>query len=285
MTRTLRIGISPCPNDTFIFHALAHNLVGALGIDFDFHFADVEELNHAALGPHGPHVTKLSVHAAALARPAYALLRSGAALGRGCGPVLVAREPGKTLADLADATIAIPGRNTTANLLLALTGVHHGPTLELVFDRIMDAVLDRRADAGLIIHEGRFTFADHGLYLVQDMGAWWEAAFNLPLPLGAIAARRDLPRETALAVQAAIRQSLEYAFAHPEASRDWIKSHAQELDEHTTTRHIRTFVNDYSLDIGPDGEHAMDTLVQKATQLAGLAAAENGKPEPPLFLG
>ncbi len=210
-SRILSLGISPCPNDTYIFHALAKGCID-LPCGFDLFMADVEVLN------------------------------SRAALGRGCGPLLVAREP-LSPADLAGARVAIPGRMTTANLLLSLHGALHGPREEMVFDQVMPAVAAGKADCGLVIHEGRFTYGGYGLHCVLDLGRWWESAYGLPLPLGAIAARRDLGGEAILAVQDAIRRSLEYANANPAASRGWIREHAQEMSDEVTDSHIRTFVN------------------------------------------
>jgi len=264
--RTLSLGISPCPNDTYIFHALAKGCI-PLPCGFDLFMADVEELNGRARAG-TLQVTKLSLAAMAHVLDEYVLLNSGAALGRGCGPLLVAREP-LSPADLAAARVAIPGRMTTANLLLSLHGVLQGPREEMVFDQVMPAVAAGRADCGLVIHEGRFTYGGFGLHCVLDLGQWWESAYGLPLPLGAIAARRDLGMETILAVQDAIRRSLEHANANPAASRAWIREHAQEMADTVIDSHICTFVNDFSLDLRDEGRAAIRVLLEKAAALAG----------------
>lgn len=277
-SRILSLGISPCPNDTYIFHALAKGCI-PLPCGFDLFMADVEVLNGRARAG-TLDVTKLSLAAMAHVLDDYVLLNAGAALGRGCGPLLVAREP-LSPADLAGARVAIPGRMTTANLLLSLHGTLHGPREEMVFDQVMPAVASGKADCGLVIHEGRFTYGAHGLHCVLDLGQWWESAYGLPLPLGAIAARRDLGEATILAVQDAIRRSLEYANANPAASRGWIREHAQEMSDEVTDSHIRTFVNDFSLDLRDEGRAAIRALLEKATAISG--GAGRGLPDLPLF--
>lgn len=264
--RTLSLGISPCPNDTYIFHALARGRI-ELPCGFELFMADVEVLNGRARAG-TLDVTKLSLAAMAHVLDEYVLLDSGAALGHGCGPLLVARTP-LSPADLAGARVAIPGRMTTANLLLSLHGVAQGPREEMAFDRVMPAVSAGRADCGLVIHEGRFTYGGYGLHCVLDLGQWWESACGLPLPLGAIAARRDLGASTILAVQDAIRRSLEYANADPAASRQWIRQHAREMSDEVTASHIRTFVNAFSMELGEEGRAAIRALLEKAATMAG----------------
>lgn len=275
-TPEISLGISPCPNDTYIFHALLHDCLD-LPFRVRLHMADVEELN--ALACRGElDVTKFSVGATAHIIDDYALLRSGAALGWGCGPLVVARAD-MDAAARATARVAIPGRMTTANLLLDLTDAFHGPREEMLFDAVMPAVLAGKADCGVIIHEGRFTYAEKGLVRLLDLGQWWEAAFAMPLPLGAIAAHRRLDPHLARAVEAAIRQSLDYANAHPEASRAFIRAHAQELSDSVTTAHIKTFVTDFSRELGTAGEKAIAALVERAARIQGRTA-----PLPPLFV-
>ncbi len=266
MQDRISLGISSCPNDTYIFHALLEGLV-PLPCGVDLHMADVEELNALALAG-TLDVTKLSVGVVPGIMDRYALLHSGAALGWGCGPLVVAREP-LSEAALRSARVAIPGRRTTANLLLELHGGFQGPREEMIFDAVIPAVAEGRADCGVIIHEGRFTYARHGLCRLLDLGEWWEGRFAVPLPLGAIAARRDLDRETALAVQEAIRASLRYADEHPEASREFVRRHAQEMDPAVTADHIKTFVTEYSLDLGKQGREAIELLVGRAVARAG----------------
>ncbi|MBA4358046.1 MAG: 1,4-dihydroxy-6-naphthoate synthase [Desulfovibrio sp.] len=275
----LSLHYSPCPNDTYIFHALASGLVSVPGlgfaVDFDVTLADVERLNAAAAAGL-PDVCKVSVAAAAGLLGEYRILRAGGALGRGVGPVLVARD-GMRLEDLHGQSVAIPGRRTTANLLFGLLCQERGiqPELvELAYDQVMPAVTAGRCTAGVVIHEGRFTYAEHGLVQLLDLGAWWEQARGLPIPLGCIVLRRSLDLNQGLdlarAVNAGIRASLDYARAHPEASAGYIRSHAQELEPLVIARHIETFVTAASLDIGPEGEAAVLALLAEARRVEGL---------------
>ena len=262
MTRPLTLGYSPCPNDTFIFHALVHGLVPLPGFTVSERLEDVETLNHLATGA-ALDITKVSCHALGHLRKSYCLLRSGGALGRGCGPLVVATTA-TTMSALRGRRIAIPGRLTTANLLLQLFGEGFETVVPMPFDRIMPALAEGVVDAGVIIHESRFTYAARGLHAVQDLGAWWEEETGLPIPLGCILARRDLGAATIGNIDAAIRASLEYAHAHPDAARAYIRAHAQELDAAVTAAHIDLYVNDFSLDLGPEGEHAIETLLARA---------------------
>ncbi len=263
----LTLGYSPCPNDTYIFHALSAGLVDS-SPDFDISLADVEELNRRALFA-DLDVCKVSVGALGGMLGEYALLRSGAALGRGVGPVLVAARK-MAAAELDGKTVGIPGRNTTANLLLGLFANDLGISLkrvEMRFDRIMPAIVSGELDAGVVIHEGRFTYAQSGLSKTADLGEWWEMNFGLPLPLGGIAIRRSLGPDTARQVELAIRKSLETANSDPSASRPYIKEHAQEMDDAVIDEHIRTFVTEFSLDLGPEGEQAVERLVLESLEL------------------
>ena len=269
----LELGLSPCPNDTFIFHALLHNLVPQPAPIVP-HLADVEELN--GLARQGKlAVTKMSLGVAAEIMNDYALLSSGAALGFGCGPLVVAREKLDANA-CRTARVAVPGLHTTANLLLSLNGGFQGPREAMLFSDVMDAVVDGRADLGVIIHEGRFTFEQRGLVKILDLGEWWEQTFHLPLPLGAIVVRRDVPLDLARAVQSAIAQSLAHARQHPQDSAAFIRSHAQELDDSVIAAHIRTFVTDFSLDLGDAGRAAITELVAKSAELAGKTLPQAG---------
>ncbi|MBU1229247.1 MAG: 1,4-dihydroxy-6-naphthoate synthase [Proteobacteria bacterium] len=269
----LSLHYSPCPNDTFIFHALASGLVAVPGVALDVALADVEGLNQAAAAG-TPDVCKVSVAAAAGLLDEYRILRAGGALGRGVGPILVARG-GVRLEDLHGRAVAIPGARTTANLLFGLLCCERGLSprlLELVYDQVMPAVSDGRCTAGVVIHEGRFTYAQHGLARLLDLGAWWEEERGLPIPLGCIVMRRSLGLDLARAVNAGIRQSLELAHEHPEASRQYIRSHAQEMDPQVIARHIETFVTSSSLDLGPEGEAAILALLAEARRVDGLGA-------------
>jgi 1,4-dihydroxy-6-naphthoate synthase len=273
--RTLTLGYSPCPNDTFIFHALVSGLVGAEGLAFRERLEDVETLNRLA-GEAALDVTKVSYGAIPHLVGDYVLLRSGGALGRGCGPLVVARRP-FTAEELADKRIAIPGRNTTANLLLRLFAPGAAPAIEMVYSDIMPAVERGEVDAGLIIHESRFTYPRHGLVKVVDLGEWWERTTGLPIPLGGILARRGLGVETIRAVDDAIRRSVEHAFAHPDAWKDYVRSHAQEMDEAVQRQHIDLYVNRFTADLGDEGVRAIHELFSRA-RAAGIIAEDVPSP-------
>ncbi|MFZ5425769.1 MAG: 1,4-dihydroxy-6-naphthoate synthase [Thermodesulfobacteriota bacterium] len=264
--RQLSLGISPCPNDTFIFHGLVHGVAPA---DPGFSLSrvvmtDVEELN--AMAARGElDVVKISMAAAADVAGLYRLLPCGGALGRGCGPLLVARA-GRGGAPAG--TLALPGARTTAALLASLSGVP-GRRVQMRYDEVMPAVARGDADAGVVIHEGRFTYEALGLELVRDFGAWWEEAYGLPLPLGVIAVKRDLGPEAAAMVAGAIRSSLSHAWEHPEDSREFVAMNAQELSPEVTKAHIATFVTPFSLDVGGEGRKAIEALAAEAFKAAG----------------
>jgi len=256
--RALSFGFSPCPNDTFAFHALVHGLVDA-PFRVEPVLLDIEELNRRA-HDRAFDLTKLSVGAFAGVGSSYRLLRSGAALGFGVGPLVVAREP-RSLADVAKGRIAVPGRETTAFRLLRLAAPDLGEIVELRYDRILGAVARGDVDAGLIIHESRFTYTEHGLVEIADLGKWWEAETGLPVPLAGICARADLDPELAAAAERAIRASVAHAFAHREASRAYVRAHSQEMSDAVCDAHIRLYVNERSLDLGDDGMRAIERLV------------------------
>jgi 1,4-dihydroxy-6-naphthoate synthase len=257
-TRELTFGYSPCPNDTFAFYALTHGLV-----DLPFRIRpvllDIEELNRRAHTGEFD-LTKLSVGAFAAVGDRYRLLRSGAALGHGVGPLVVARSA-MSLTEATRGRLAIPGRETTAYRLLRLAAPELGDVVELRYDKILAAVRDGDVDAGLIIHESRFTYAEHGLVKVIDLGEWWERETGLPVPLAGICARADLDTETAEIVQAAIRASVQHAFDHPAASRAYVRANAQEMSDAVCDQHIALYVNEHSLDVGDEGLRAIARLV------------------------
>jgi 1,4-dihydroxy-6-naphthoate synthase len=261
----LAFGFTPCPNDAFAFHALVHGLVPA-PFEVEPVLLDIEELNQRAAGAE-LQLSKLSFGAAAAAGDRYRLLRSGAALGHGVGPLVVAREAG-SLENAAAGRIAVPGRETTAFLLLRLAAPALGDVVELRYDRILDAVAAGEADAGLIIHESRFTYAEHGLVSVADLGEWWEGDTGLPVPLAGIFARADLESELVGEAEAAIRASVEYAFANPEASRDYVRSLSHEMSDEVCAAHIALYVNASSVDIGDEGMTAIDRLLGRAAAAA-----------------
>lgn len=264
----VNFGFSTCPNDTFAFHALVHGLVpGPKVVPF---LDDIEVLNARAERGEAE-VTKVSIAAYGRLRDRYALLRAGGAAGFGVGPIVVARER-----RAIGGRIAIPGERTTAALLLRLLGRFE--TIPMRFDAIEDAVLEGRADCGLLIHEGRFTYEAKGLTLLADLGVVWEERMRCPLPLAAIAIRRDLAKVLGGAVDEALRQSVEYAFAHRDASRDYVAAHAQEMDPDVAARHIRLYVNDYTLALD---ESAVEKMVGWA-ESEGVFAP--GTPAQPMFV-
>jgi 1,4-dihydroxy-6-naphthoate synthase len=254
----LTFGFTPCPNDAFAFHALVHGLVDA-PFAVEPVLLDIEELNRRARSGE-LELTKLSFGAASGAGDRYRLLRSGAALGEGVGPLVVAREPAM-LEEAAAGRIAIPGHDTTAFLLLRLAAPDLGDVVELRYDSILDAVAKGDADAGLIIHESRFTYEEHGLVKVADLGDWWEGETMLPVPLAGIYAREDVEVEP---VERAIRASVEYAFAHPEASRGYVREHSHEMSAEVCRAHIDLYVNGYSVDLGEPGLAAIERLAAAA---------------------
>ncbi|AMV73912.1 1,4-dihydroxy-6-naphthoate synthase [Desulfuromonas carbonis] len=262
MSSPLSLGYSPCPNDTFIFYALTHGRIALPGIRISERLADVETLNQLALAG-VLDLTKVSYHAFGHLRDEYLLLRSGGALGRGCGPLVVAPQA-LAMADLKGRRIAIPGRLTTANLLLQLYGEGFEELLILPFEQVMPAVLRGEAAAGVIIHESRFTFHQLGLHQVLDLGAWWEAETGLPIPLGGILARRELGPELIQQLEGALTASIDYAYAHPMEPRSYIKRHSQELADAVIDQHIDLYVNDFSRTLGPEGERAVTELLRRA---------------------
>jgi 1,4-dihydroxy-6-naphthoate synthase len=265
--RELRFGHSPCPNDTFAFHALTHGLVEA-PCKITPVLLDIEELNRRAKSGEFE-ITKLSVGAFAGVGDRYRLLRSGAALGHGVGPLVVARAatPGNaakqpmTLADAARGRMAIPGRDTTAFRLLSLAIPGKIDVVEMRYDLILGAVERGDVDSGLIIHESRFTYQDHGLSKIADLGEWWEQETHLPVPLAGICVRAEIDAELSAAIERSIRASVQYAFDHPGASRAYVRAHAQEMSDAVCDEHIKLYVNRHSLDIGDEGLRAIERLV------------------------
>ena len=266
--RPLRLGFSPCPNDCVVFHALVHD-PNHTDLRFEVVLDDVEALNTMAAAGELD-VAKVSYHAAAHLLANWALLPSGGALGRGVGPLVVTRDE---LPDLAGKLVAIPGGRTTATLLLRLAAPEARVT-ELRYDAIMPAVAAGEVDAGLIIHESRFTYRDHGLRAHLDLGAWWEASTAELIPLGAIGVRRDLPPPVQREVARAVHASVAAAFADPAASAAFVAEHAQEMDPEVRARHVALYVNAFTLDVGEQGRRAVDTLLTAARRLHGLPATD-----------
>ncbi|GBC62818.1 1,4-dihydroxy-6-naphthoate synthase [Desulfonema ishimotonii] len=262
MSRRLTLGYSTCPNDTFLFYALAHKKVDCGDLDFDITLADVETLNQDARS--GTFDTsKLSFAAIGHLQDTYGLLRSGAALGRGCGPLIITR-PGFDPARLSSVKIAVPGLWTTACMLLGLYLEDPPDVVPMTFDRIMPAVAAGEYEAGVIIHEGRFTFGNYGLERLADLGEWWEEKTGLPIPLGGIAIRRDLGQDVARVAERAIRDSVACAFADRNAPAPYIRKYAQEMEDAVVQQHIDLYVNDFTLNLGPEGEKAVETLFRLA---------------------
>ncbi len=253
----LKLSISPCPNDTFMFDALVNGRIDTCGLDFEVLFADIEQLNARTIARESD-VSKISYAILPLIADDYMMLSSGSALGRGNGPLLVARET-LNLSD-NDLRIAVPGEHTTANLLIQRLFPALTNRTSVLFSEIAGRVASGEFDAGVLIHEGRFTYSDRGLHLCADLGSEWECRTAMPLPLGGIAVAKRLGVEVAKTVENLVRTSVEYALAHPEASRDFVREHAREMDGRVTESHIALFVNDFSVDIGDVGRRAIEAL-------------------------
>lgn len=269
MKTKLTLGFSPCPNDCFIFDALVHGKIATGNLEFDVQLEDVETLNQKALKGELD-ITKLSFHAYAKVLQHYLLLRSGSALGFNCGPLLIkSKLKSKKLKD--HWVVAIPGELTTANFLLSIAYPEIKYKKVMLFSEIESAVLSGEVDAGLIIHESRFTYEDKGLVKVADLGEFWENLIHAPIPLGGIVIRRDLAPELQQQVNSLIRKSVEYAFAHPESSMPYVRAHAQEMSEAVMKKHIALYVNAFSVDLGEQGKQAVELLFTKARELQLLS--------------
>ena len=262
----LTIGYSPCPNDCFIFDALIHGKIDTEGLQFEVLLEDVETLNKKALKGELD-ITKLSYHAFAYVLENYILLRSGSALGFNCGPLLI-QDARCTMKDLnSNSKIAIPGKLTTANLLLSIAYPNLTNKVEYLFSDIENAVLSGEVDAGLIIHENRFTYQDRGLKKIMDLGEFWDSLIHAPIPLGGIVIKRNLSNDLQQKVNRLIKKSVGYAFENPESSMDYVKAHAQEMSEEVIKKHIALYVNNFSIDLGETGINAVQLLFNKAKEL------------------
>jgi len=270
----IKIGFSPCPNDTFIFDALAHQRINTDDLDFEVVMADIEELNRMAFQAE-LEVTKLSFHAYMHLTDKYALLHSGSALGQNCGPLLIGKR-NFTADEIKNAKIAIPGEFTTANFLLDFAFPEIGSKEEMRFNQIENAVLQDEVDLGLIIHENRFTYADKGLVSIQDLGEFWESKTGYPIPLGGIAVRRDIDMERQQLINRCIHDSITFAFEHPEQSLPFVKEFAQEMKADVMRSHIDLYVNEYSKDLGIDGRSAV--LYMYRTMVAQGRISETVEP-------
>ena len=260
----LSLAFSPCPNDCFMFDAIVHRRIDLEGLEFAVTLADIEALNHAAFAG-APDVTKLSFHAYAYCVDKYMLLHAGSALGRNCGPLVISKRP-IPASEVAggNVRVAIPGRYTTANFLMGLAFPEARDKTEVLFSEIESALLADQYDVGVIIHENRFTYAARGLKKIVDLGEFWEESTGAPIPLGGIVVKRSLPDEVKQAVNRVMRRSVEYAFAHRETALPYVRAHAQEMSEAVMYQHIDLYVNDYSVDLGPEGRRAVQRLFDEA---------------------
>jgi len=264
----ISLGFSTCPNDTFIFDAMVHHKIDTEDLDFEVILGDVEELNNKALN-NVLDVTKISYHAYSKIANNYLLLDSGSALGYKNGPLLISKK--KIYSDeLHDVKIAIPGLNTTANLLLSIAFPEAKNKKEFLFSDIEDAILDNEVDAGLIIHENRFTYKKKDLKKIIDLGEYWEKETGLPIPLGGIAVNKKLENDLQLKINRVLKRSVEYAFKNPKSAYPYIKQHAQEMEEDVIYKHIELYVNNFTVDLGTDGRKAIEILYDKAISLGVL---------------
>lgn len=255
MDKTLRLSISPCPNDTFMFDAIVNGRIDCEGLSFEVEYHDIEELNHGVEAL-GPDISKISCAVLPAIKQHYRLLDSGAALGRGNGPLLVRRKGDKG----AIKHLLVPGVHTTANALVGRLFPQIEYREPMLFSKIAEAVERGDADGGVLIHEGRFVYERRNLELVADLGVEWERQTDLPLPLGGIVIKRELGDEMRSRVERVLRRSIEYAFDNPLLSRDYIKSHAQEMEDDVIEKHIALFVNNFSLSLGEQGRRALTLL-------------------------
>ncbi len=265
MKQKLKIGFSTCPNDTFIFDALVNNKIDTGNFEFDVMLADVEELNKMAFNKQLD-ITKLSFHAFTHISDKYEILTSGSALGYENGPLLISKR--KIYPDeIKDVKIAIPGKYTTANLLLSIAYPEAKNKIEYLFSDIEDAVLSNEVDAGLIIHENRFTYEEKGLIKIIDLGEFWQNKFELPIPLGGIVINKKLENNIKTDFNALLKKSIEFAFEDPSSSYEYVKKYAQEIDREIIYNHIQLYVNEFTLELGDIGKQAILKLFNEAEKL------------------
>jgi len=260
----LTLGFSPCPNDTFIFDALVHHKIDTEGLDFEVYLGDVEDLNQKAFN-NELDITKISYHAFGYLTDNYVVLNAGSAIGKGCGPILVKNNKSQ-ISNLKSCKIAIPGKYTTANFLLSIAHPEATNKVELLFSDIENAVLNGVVDAGLIIHENRFTYQDKGLEKIIDLGEYWENTTGALIPLGGIIIKRSLPLEIILKVNRLIRKSIEFAFENPNEPLSYMRQHSQEMDDNVMRQHVELYVNNYSIDLGLTGRDAITQMFNLAQE-------------------
>jgi 1,4-dihydroxy-6-naphthoate synthase len=270
----IEIGFSPCPNDTFIFDAMVHGRIDTEGLTFKVTMADVEELNRLAMA-NALQVTKLSFHAYAFVFERYMLLNSGSALGTNCGPLLISKRAFSS-EQIDSLRIAIPGRYTTANFLMAFAFPKAVNKTEMLFSDIEAAVARGDVDAGVIIHENRFTYAERGFRKLMDLGEHWEQTTGHPIPLGGIAVHRSIAPAVRKKIDRVLRRSVEYAMAHPAESLGYTSQHAQEMDPSVMQQHIALYVNAYSIDLGPKGKEAVGHMYAEGARIPGFPRVEGG---------
>lgn len=272
MMDPLSIGFSPCPNDTYIFYGLVHEKIGGFATFQQPLLEDVETLNLWAMEARLD-ITKLSYHALGHVLNEYCVLSTGSALGRGCGPLLVAKSPVEPQ-QLETGTIAIPGEYTTAALLFRMFLPGCKNLVVMRFDQIMDAIVTGKVDAGVIIHESRFTYKNLGLSCIQDLGQWWEASSGQPIPLGCIAARRSLGEEVISHVDQMIGHSIDYARVNPKNCLPYIREHSQELEKQVVNSHIDLYVNEFSRELGDEGRGAITEFLRRGRDAGILPESE-----------
>lgn len=273
---TLTLGFSPCPNDCFMFDAIVHRRIDLEGLDFTVRLADIEALNAAAFSGRVD-VTKLSFHAYAYCIGSYVLLDAGSALGRNCGPLLISKRAiSRDEVARGGLKIAIPGKYTTAHFLLSLAFPQVTNKTEMLFSDIEGALLNGSVDAGLIIHENRFTYAAKGLKKIIDLGEYWEEETGAAIPLGGIVVNRALPEDVRQTVNRVMRRSVEYAFANRTASLPFVREHAQEMSEDVMYQHIDLYVNEYSVDLGAEGRRAVEVLFERAKRVGVIPPVAAG---------
>lgn len=262
MTTTIRLGISTCPNDTFAFHALMHRLVDWRGLEFQVELLDIQQLNDRLMAGDFD-VAKASFHAGLWLAEEMWVLPSGSALGFGVGPLLLAAEPGEVPCEASQLTLC-PGEHTTASLLFSLFYPASTRVKQVVFSEIMPSLQRLDANFGVCIHEGRFTWQQQGLHLVEDLGTRWEQETQAPLPLGGILAAKSLGRDVLARIQHAIRDSLQYALANRQTTLPTLRQYAQEFNDDVLMQHVDLYVNDWTLDLGPVGANALQQLSSRA---------------------
>jgi 1,4-dihydroxy-6-naphthoate synthase len=264
MGTVIKLGFSPCPNDTFIFAAMVKGMIDTEGLEFDYRMEDVESLNQLAMDE-GVDMVKVSYHAFLHLSPVYQLLDSGSALGFGNGPLIISKKK-YSIGDLDNLTVAIPGEYTTAHLLLKLIAPRIHRKKILVFNEIEDAILKDKVDAGVIIHENRFTYERKGLQKIADLGEEYENMTHCPIPLGGIIAKKKLGIETLDKLNRVIHRSVAYAMENPGAVMDFVRCNAPEMEDEVMLKHIHLYVNNYTLDMGPDGRKAITRLFELALE-------------------